>query len=167
MAKSNNKGFTIIEVALVLAIAGLIFLVVFLALPALQRSQRDTARRQSVGNVVSALQNFESNNQGSLAGLTAGSATAPNGSGTNGAQALFNITGALSNVDTIQVVTTATAPSDNNTVVVTSNALCGSTTGTDGKAITSGTSVNGKTVSARDAAAVMKLESNSYYCADM
>jgi prepilin-type N-terminal cleavage/methylation domain-containing protein len=44
--KSINKpkahGFTIIEVVLVLAIAGLIFLIVFLALPALQRSQRDT-----------------------------------------------------------------------------------------------------------------------------
>ena len=38
----NKKGFTIIEVVLVLAIAGLIFLMVFLALPALQRSQRDS-----------------------------------------------------------------------------------------------------------------------------
>lgn len=34
----TKKGFTIIEVVLVLAIAGLIFLMVFLALPALQRS---------------------------------------------------------------------------------------------------------------------------------
>ena len=49
-------GFTIIEVALVLAIAGLIFLVVFLALPALQRSQRDTARRQDVAKGVVAMQ---------------------------------------------------------------------------------------------------------------
>ena len=40
MAK-NKKGFTIIEVVLVLAIAGLIFLMVFIALPALQRSQRN------------------------------------------------------------------------------------------------------------------------------
>ena len=38
----NKKGFTIIEVVLVLAVAGLIFLMVFLALPALQRAQRDT-----------------------------------------------------------------------------------------------------------------------------
>ena len=48
MTKSNTKskkGFTIIEVVLVLAIAGLIFLMVFVALPALQRSQRDTQRR--------------------------------------------------------------------------------------------------------------------------
>ncbi len=52
------SGFTIIEVALVLAIAGLIFLVVFLALPALQRSQRDTARRQDVANGVVAVQQF-------------------------------------------------------------------------------------------------------------
>ena len=51
---NKQHGFTIIEVALVLAIAGLIFLVVFLALPALQNSQKDTARRQDVGRVVSA-----------------------------------------------------------------------------------------------------------------
>ena len=53
-----NSGFTIIEVALVLAIAGLIFLVVFLALPALQRSQRDTARRQDVAKAVAAIQQY-------------------------------------------------------------------------------------------------------------
>ena len=42
------EGFTIIEVVLVLAIAGLIFLMVFLALPALQRSQRDTQRKNDM-----------------------------------------------------------------------------------------------------------------------
>lgn len=47
----TKKGFTIIEVVLVLAIAGLIFLMVFLALPALQRSQRDTQRKQDVAMV--------------------------------------------------------------------------------------------------------------------
>ena len=55
---AKSSGFTIIEVALVLAIAGLIFLVVFLALPALQRSQRDTARRQDVAKGVVAVQQF-------------------------------------------------------------------------------------------------------------
>lgn len=53
---NKQHGFTIIEVALVLAIAGLIFLVVFLALPALQNSQKDIAKRQDAGRVVSALQ---------------------------------------------------------------------------------------------------------------
>ena len=65
---TKPAGFTIIEVALVLAIAGLIFLVVFLALPALQRSQRDTARRQDVGRVVASLQSYSADN-GDLSGL--------------------------------------------------------------------------------------------------
>lgn len=44
--KIQKNGFTIIEVVLVLAVAGLIFLMIFLALPALQRSQRDTQRKK-------------------------------------------------------------------------------------------------------------------------
>ena len=58
------EGFTIIEVVLVLAIAGLIFLMVFLALPALQRSQRDTQRKQDVAMVVTTLHNWKANNKG-------------------------------------------------------------------------------------------------------
>lgn len=72
MLKSNKeKGFTIIEVVLVLAIAGLIFLVVFLALPALQKNQRDTARRQDVGKVVAALQSYTADNNNTLPASTA------------------------------------------------------------------------------------------------
>ncbi len=56
---NNQKGFTIIEVVLVLAIAGLIFLTVFLALPALQKSQNDNRRKQELGQVISALQNYK------------------------------------------------------------------------------------------------------------
>ncbi len=62
----KDKGFTIIEVVLVLAIAGLIFLVVFLALPQLQKSQRDEQRRADVGRVVAAVNTYKSNNNGSL-----------------------------------------------------------------------------------------------------
>jgi prepilin-type N-terminal cleavage/methylation domain-containing protein len=36
--KNNKKGFTIIEVLIVLAIAGVIMVIVFLAVPALQRN---------------------------------------------------------------------------------------------------------------------------------
>ena len=61
-----SSGFTIIEVALVLAIAGLIFLVVFLALPALQKSQKDTAARQDVGRIISALETYKTDNGGEL-----------------------------------------------------------------------------------------------------
>ncbi|HEX8390338.1 MAG TPA: type II secretion system protein [Candidatus Saccharimonadales bacterium] len=65
------SGFTIIEVVLVLAIAGLIFLIVFLALPALQRSQRDTQRRSDVGRVVSQITQFQSNSNGAVPPATA------------------------------------------------------------------------------------------------
>ena len=66
MTKQNinsKKGFTIIEVVLVLAIAGLIFLMVFVALPALQRSQRDTARRNDMSRVDTSLVQYQTNNQ--------------------------------------------------------------------------------------------------------
>lgn len=72
--KINPKGFTIIEVVLVLAIAGLIFLMVFIALPALQRSQRDTARKNDVSIVAAAVTSFTSNNRGTFPD-TAGLAT--------------------------------------------------------------------------------------------
>jgi len=71
----KTKGFTIIEVVLVLAIAGLIFLVVFLALPALQRGQRDTQRKQDLGRFMSQLTAYQSNNQGQLP--TAWTASSP------------------------------------------------------------------------------------------
>ena len=60
----NKKGFTIIEVVLVLAIAGLIFLMVFIALPALQRSQRNTRRRSDMARILSAVNDFQANNNG-------------------------------------------------------------------------------------------------------
>lgn len=64
--KSNEKGFTIIEVVLVLAIAALIFLMVFIALPALQRSQRDTQRKNDLGRVQTSIQSYQSNNRNAL-----------------------------------------------------------------------------------------------------
>jgi prepilin-type N-terminal cleavage/methylation domain-containing protein len=60
----DKKGFTIIEVVLVLAIAGLIFLMVFIALPALQRNQRDSQRKNDIGRVQTAINSFQSNNRG-------------------------------------------------------------------------------------------------------
>ena len=59
--KKTEKGFTIIEVALVLAIGALIFLVIFLAVPALQRNQRNDARKRDVSNVVEAVTNYNAN----------------------------------------------------------------------------------------------------------
>lgn len=61
-----KKGFTIIEVALVLAIAGLIFLMVFIALPGLRASQRDTSRRENVLSFIENVKKYQNNNRGAL-----------------------------------------------------------------------------------------------------
>ncbi|MBS7346189.1 MAG: type II secretion system protein [Candidatus Sacchiramonaceae bacterium] len=66
MFKTKKSGFTIIEVVLVLAIAGLIFLMVFVALPALQRSQRDTQRKNDATQLKTAIDNYKSNNRGGV-----------------------------------------------------------------------------------------------------
>jgi len=64
--QKENKGFTIIEVLIVLAIAGLILLIVFLAVPALQRNSRNTQRKNDVAAVLGAVNEWSNNNQGSL-----------------------------------------------------------------------------------------------------
>lgn len=60
----DNKGFTIIEVLIVLAIAGLILLVVFLAVPALQRNSRNTQRKSDISALAGAIQEYTANNGG-------------------------------------------------------------------------------------------------------
>ena len=66
----GKQGFTIIEVVLVLAVAGLIFMMVFVALPALQRSQRDTQRREDLLRLVTATETYRSVNGGKAPDLT-------------------------------------------------------------------------------------------------
>ena len=66
MSIKSKKGFTIIEVVLVLAIAGLIFLMVFVALPTMQRSQRDTGRRNDYAAFAANITNYITNNNGNL-----------------------------------------------------------------------------------------------------
>jgi prepilin-type N-terminal cleavage/methylation domain-containing protein len=62
----RQEGFTIIEVLIVLAIAALILLIVFLAVPSLQRNARNTQRKSDVANLGSAIANFEGDNSGAL-----------------------------------------------------------------------------------------------------
>ena len=64
--KKDNKGFTIIEVLIVLAIAGLIMLIVFLAVPALQRNARNTGKRSDVSKALGAVGEYSSNNGGAV-----------------------------------------------------------------------------------------------------
>jgi prepilin-type N-terminal cleavage/methylation domain-containing protein len=62
--KNQEKGFTIIEVLIVLAIAGLIILIVFLAVPALQRNSRNTQYKNQVSGYLGAVNEFINNNNG-------------------------------------------------------------------------------------------------------
>lgn len=95
--QTKQRGFSIIEVVLVLAIAGLIFLMVFIALPALQRSQRDSARQQEVGTVISALGTYASSNNGRAPSTAAQISQVVTG----------NNNGLMESGAAIQVVTTA------------------------------------------------------------
>ena len=148
--KQNNKGFTIIEVVLVLAIAGLIFLMVFVALPALQAGQRDTARKNDASTVLSAVNTYVSGNRGTFpttAQLTSNSATAaaPHAS-------TYRVPGGFvadvsSNTEAIRVQPrgTLTANVRVGEIIVTQATTCGgtgtlnTTTSTAGQALIAGT----------------------------
>lgn len=60
----ETKGFTLIEVVIVIAIGALIILVVLQAVSNAQQSQRDSTRRQEASQITSALEQYAANNQG-------------------------------------------------------------------------------------------------------
>lgn len=62
--KKRTEGFTIIEVLIVLAIAGLIMLIVFLAVPALQRNSRNNARNSDATRVAAGVTECLANRNG-------------------------------------------------------------------------------------------------------
>jgi prepilin-type N-terminal cleavage/methylation domain-containing protein len=62
--QNRSEGFTIIEVLIVLAIAGLIMLIVFLAVPALQRNSRNTQRNSDASLIASAVNECLNNRNG-------------------------------------------------------------------------------------------------------
>lgn len=64
--RKEQKGFTIIEVLIVLAIAGLIMLIVFLAVPALQRNSRNTQAKNAASSILGAVSEFQNNNNGAM-----------------------------------------------------------------------------------------------------
>jgi prepilin-type N-terminal cleavage/methylation domain-containing protein len=60
----ENKGFTLIEVVIVLAIAALIILVVLQAVGAAQKANRDTTRKSEAARMVSLFEQVASNKSG-------------------------------------------------------------------------------------------------------
>lgn len=166
----RKAGFTIIEVVLVLAIAGLIFLMIFVAVPSLQRSQRDTQRKQDVSVVATALTQYQTNNLGDLPSK---GNWKTNSTGTNLANSFGrSYLGDLKNQDgesyTIygHKLTSSGLTTDggkpvgfsklttSNRINIYSNASCGS----DGIPVVSS--------GARNYAVVLRLEGGGYYCVD-
>ncbi|MFZ1301023.1 MAG: type II secretion system protein [Candidatus Microsaccharimonas sp.] len=137
----NIKGFTIIEVVLVLAIAGLIFLMVFIALPSLQQGQRNTARKNEASTVLSAIDTFRGNNRGTdptAAQIT----TVVNGdtTGTLDSKAkVFVVATAYGTARTLTASTTATQTSDNVNAADEVNVFIGYKCGTTNTSLIKGT----------------------------
>lgn len=60
----SQQGFTIVETMIVLALAGLILLIVFEAIPTLERSGRNDQRKQDVTIMLQAVLHYELSNSG-------------------------------------------------------------------------------------------------------
>lgn len=119
--QKEQKGFTIIEVLIVLAIAGLILLIVFLAVPALQRNSRNTQRKNDISGLLGAVNEFTSNNNGTLpttaAQILANTTPGYYNSGAGGAAGQVNIaTGAQGALGTTAA---------NDRAIVVTGATCG------------------------------------------
>jgi prepilin-type N-terminal cleavage/methylation domain-containing protein len=157
--RNKTKGFTIIEVVLVLAIAGLIFLIVFLALPALQRNQRDTQRRSDVGRAIAAVQTWQSNKNGI-------NPTAAEMGGTQAAPGTF-ITSYLATGGSTFADPSGGAYWFSATAVATiAAAETNASNDTDGElGVARGVTCNG-TAKASSISVIAKLEGGGFYCAN-
>lgn len=149
----KQSGFTIIEVVLVLAIAGLIFLMVFIALPALQRNQRDTQRKDDLARIKTAVSNFSASNRGAV----------PTSATFTGFTSKYLVPASeyTDPQGTAYAFTYDTAGSvSDNEVVYANGRVCG----LDGAFVTN---YEGVTAKARDFAVAIKLESQTApYCLD-
>ena len=123
---NNNKGFTIIEVMIVLAIAGLIILIVLLAVPALQRNGRNTAIKNDASAIAAALSEFASNNDGKApTAISSSGSTITVGASTD-TQAAAKVQGDTTVTGTIGGSTPPTAANPAlGTIVVHKGVKCG------------------------------------------
>ncbi len=64
--KRFQKGFTLVEIIMVLGIASLITAAVFIAVSGAQRSARDTTRRADTQKLATAIEQYAANHNGSL-----------------------------------------------------------------------------------------------------
>jgi prepilin-type N-terminal cleavage/methylation domain-containing protein len=153
--KKRNEGFTIIEVLIVLAIAGLILLVVFLAVPALQRNSRNTQRSNDVAGVLAAVTEYVNNNNGNTPTTVAVSGGVVTLGATTDNQVTAK-TGYYKASGAVTLVTTAPSTATNSTDTNTMTIYIGAECNTNGTQAISG--------SARSIAAVYTNETSAKQC---
>lgn len=75
MGKNSKKGFTLIEVVLVLAIGGLIILMALLVFPNAMANLNDTQRREDYAQIATNVNQYSSSNNGKIIRLLGSKAT--------------------------------------------------------------------------------------------
>lgn len=131
-----KDGFTIIEVIIVLVIAAIIMLAVFLVVPQLQRTQRNSRRQNDARRVLAAGEQFAANSSGfypTQTGAPTGIDTACSASvNTTNCAPIANITGDVTSPANAVYTISATAGASNmnityNTQTCTNNAVAAAT----------------------------------------
>src|SRR4051794_20320632 len=117
--QKRAEGFTIIEVLIVLAIAALILLIVFLAVPALQRNSRNNALKNDAANLLASVSDYASNNNGSLPTTASGNVSGTVTFGTAPATTEARVQGSTTVNFSSKPAVAPTAPGAANTGTVT------------------------------------------------
>jgi prepilin-type N-terminal cleavage/methylation domain-containing protein len=128
----RERGFTIIEVLIVLAIAGLILLIILFTVPAMQRSTRNTQRKHDAASLLTGVNSY----------MTSNSNVQPLSLSTSGNDVIFCgascASGSTENskvgyYQTANVTLTGTVPGsfpDTNNITILTGYSCPQTTGT-------------------------------------
>jgi prepilin-type N-terminal cleavage/methylation domain-containing protein len=137
--KLNRKpaGFTIIEVMIVLAIAALILLIVFLAVPALQRNSRNTQYRSEAARIMGGANEFTTNNNNTLPAASSCATGNCSNAATNDAMRVWQNANNPGNITALNVVAYAAGTVPN--AVSTSNAYLYTASRCPANPITGGT----------------------------
>lgn len=122
--RKRKEGFTIIEVLIVLAIAGLILLVVFLAVPALQRNSRNTSLKNDVQNVLGGVAEYQNVNSGASPTGVSGTGTVTYSGPTGTTSTSIKIQGTTS----VSVTTTQPSSVPSGTIQVRLGVRCDNVT---------------------------------------
>jgi prepilin-type N-terminal cleavage/methylation domain-containing protein len=117
-----QQGFTIIEVIIVLVIAAIIMLAVFLVVPQLQRTQRNSRAQTIARQVLTAAEQFAANNNGTYPTCAAAATMA--------CTDITNTTDTLKSPAGTTYATVIAAPTTNNQISITKDVTGCATTST-------------------------------------